>query len=106
MKVRLANLIFDETSRVLANGEIKPVFVAGSVNRAKAQMRGAVPAKAFEAWRELGARPHEALIKLTGAKAPPAALADGTASVQLTPGEVEILRAQAADRAEFNADNE
>lgn len=102
MKVRLVNLIYDETSAVLANGEIKPAQHCKSINEAKEVMRKATwPKRSFEAWRDIGPQPHERLIKLTGAQrpappAPPTRLQiDG-----FTAAEALLLRGQAEARAD------
>lgn len=105
MIVRVANQVFDETSKVLANGQIEPVARFPTTNQAKLHMRTAsFPKRSFDRWKDLGKKANDELIKLCGASRPaPVAGVTQVTTVQLTPGEVEILRAQAADRVEFGA---
>lgn len=52
MKVRVANEIYDETSVVLANGDVRPAHHCSSINAAKRLMRpAAYPKRAFRSWK-------------------------------------------------------
>lgn len=77
MKVRVANVIYDETCSLLPNGDLPPASQHASINAAKRAMRRIRPALAFRNYKEIGPKPYEQLAKLTGCHRPEAGVETG-----------------------------
>lgn len=74
MKIRIGRLIYDQSSELLANGDLKPSAEFQSINAAKRAMRRQQPARAFESYkavkREFGVEWAEAVCGLLGLRQP------------------------------------